>query len=93
MAKENPTDINEASRVPLKFVLTAISATIAICAMFYSIDSRLANIEKHIPADWMVTDQENWALRLQNHNPELVVPDVRDGRTLAITKKPKDPKP
>lgn len=72
-------EITKKTRIPLYLAgavgLFLIAASTRVVILFASIDSRLANIESHVRLDWTYQDQETWALRLQNENPALKVPD------------------
>ena len=69
------SELSEKTRMPLSFVITLLVFTVTVCGLFWSINSRLSTIEKHIHQDWSYHDQETWALRLANENPSLKVPD------------------
>jgi hypothetical protein len=65
---QEPSDITTSSRISLPLAVTLTTAAVAISGMFASIKADLADLRRHVAADWTLSDMILWTSHFTSLN-------------------------
>ena len=78
MTQEKKTLITKDTLMPLGMVIALCGGVIWISTQLSGINYKLDMLEGKLEDQWTYRDMENWGLRLQMGNPEIIIPNLEN---------------
>ena len=78
MTQDKKTLITKDTLMPLGMVIALCGGVIWISTQLSGINYKLDMLEGKLEDQWTKRDMENWGLRLQMGNPEIIIPKLEN---------------
>ena len=78
MTQDKKTLITKDTLMPLGMVIALCGGVIWISTQLSGINYKLDMLEEKLEDQWTHRDMENWGLRLQMGNPEIIIPKLEN---------------
>ena len=78
MTQDKKTLITKDTLMPLGMVIALCGGVIWISTQLSGINYKLDMLEGKLEDQWTKRDMENWGLRLQMGNPEIIIPNLNN---------------
>ena len=78
MTQEKKTLITKDTLMPLGMVIALCGGVLWISTQLSGINYKLDMLEGKLEDQWTYRDMENWGLRLQMGNPEIIIPNLEN---------------
>ena len=75
---EKKITIGKETLMPISMVIAICGGVVWISTQLNNINYKLDVLESKLQDQWTTRDMENWGLRLQMQNPEIVIPKMKD---------------
>ena len=78
MTQDKKTLITKDTLMPLGMVIALCGGVIWISTQLSGINYKLDMLEGKLEDQWTSRDMENWGLKLQMGNPEIIIPNLNN---------------
>ena len=78
MTQDKKTLITKDTLMPLGMVIALCGGVIWISTQLSGINYKLDMLEDKLEDQWTYRDMENWGLKLQMGNPEIIIPNLNN---------------
>jgi hypothetical protein len=78
MTQDKKTLITKDTLMPLGMVIALCGGVIWISTQLSGINYKLDMLEGKLEDQWTKRDMENWGLKLQMGNPEIIIPTLEN---------------
>ena len=78
MTQDKKTLITKDTLMPLGMVIALCGGVIWISTQLSGINYKLDMLEGKLEDQWTKRDMENWGLKLQMGNPEIIIPKLEN---------------
>ena len=78
MTQDKKTLITKDTLMPLGMVIALCGGVIWISTQLSGINYKLDMLEGKLEDQWTKRDMENWGLKLQMGNPEIIIPNLNN---------------
>ena len=78
MTQDKKTFITKDTLMPLGMVLALCGGVVWISTQLTNINYKLDMLEGKLEDQWTKRDMENWGLKLQMGNPEIIIPKLEN---------------